>query len=184
MIIMNNIRTICFLIVFSIFTFVSSAVHAQDRDRNNNFFLTLGRTFVKEPDFKDEMTALKFGTGYRISPYMGMELFYIYYGAISERDGPNVSARFTAGALVLNAIGIIPLGSLFEMYGKVGYSSWRFELELNNTPTDSAKGSDPVFSLGFGYKIDYDSTLRLEYELSDYDDTEFSVISFGFQHNF
>ena len=172
------------LIILTSFTFFSPAVTAEDRDRNANFFLTMGRTFVKNDDFKDEMTALKIGSGYRFSPYFGMELFYIYYGALSERVDINNSARVKAGAIVLNGIGIIPLGSHFDFYDKIGVSSWNADFESNVLPDESNDGTDPVYTLGFGYRIDYDSTIRLEYEISDYDDTTFSVISFGFQHNF
>ncbi|WP_455199983.1 outer membrane beta-barrel protein [Kaarinaea lacus] len=89
-----------------------------------------------------------------------------------------------AYAAVLNGIAILPLGSLFELYGKAGVSKWKVEAELNSQNIGSNDDIDPVYSLGFGYHIDYDSTIRLEYEISDYDDTTFSVISFGFQHNF
>ena len=65
----------------------------------------------------------------------------------------------------------------------MGISKWDAELTFQNL-TLEGDGSDPVATLGFGYNIDYDSTIRLEYELSDYDDIRFTVISFGFQHNF
>jgi len=172
------------LVVLTAFTFFSPAVTAEDRDRNANFFLTMGRTFVKDGDFKDEMTALKIGGGYRFTPYIGMELFYIYYGEISERIDINNSARIKASAFILNAIGIIPLGSRFDLYGKAGISEWKAKFESNILPDESNKGTDPVFTLGVGYHIDYDSAIRFEYEISDYDETKFSVISFGFQHNF
>ena len=49
---------------------------------------------------------------------------------------------------------------------------------------ESEDGTDAIYSLGIGYNVDYDSTVRLEYELSEYDILDYSVISFGFQHNF
>lgn len=173
-------------IIFSVAAIVllcTSAAHADDRNRNANFFLTLGRTFVKDGDFKDEMTGLKFGTGYRFSEYAGFELFYIYYGEISERDNIGNSSTLKASALVFNAIAAFPLNSLFDLYAKVGISKWDAELEFLNV-TAKTDGTDPVFTLGFGYNIDHDSTIRFEYERSDYDNAKFSVISFGFQHNF
>lgn len=181
---MSNICTVCALVILSSFTFFSPAVAAEDRDRNANFFLTIGRTFVEDDDFKDEMNALKIGTGYKFSPYFGFELFYIYYGSISEKIDALNTGEFKAYAAALNGIAILPLGSLFELYGKAGISKWKVEAELNNANIASVDGEDPVFALGFGYHIDYDSTIRLEYEMSDYDGTTFSVISFGFQHNF
>ncbi len=162
----------------------TSVAQADDRNRNTNFFLTLGRAFIEEDDFKDEMTSLKFGTGYRFSDYAGFELFYIYYGEISERDNLGNNSSLKANALVINAIAVFPVNPSLDIYAKIGISSWDAELELTNIATASAEGTDPVYTLGAGYNIDHDSTIRFEYEISDYEGTEFGVISTGFQHNF
>jgi opacity protein-like surface antigen len=162
----------------------ASVAQADDRNRNANFLLTLDRVFIKENGFEDEMTSLKFGTGYRFSDYAGFELFYIYYGEISERDNLGNSSSLTASALVLNGIAVFPVNPLLDFYAKIGISSWDAELELAGIATASEEGTDPVYTLGAGYNIDHDSTIRFEYELSDYEGTEFGVISAGFQHNF
>jgi opacity protein-like surface antigen len=132
---------------------------------------------------KEDASALKVGGGYRFSDYAGFEFLYIYYGRISERVDVGNTNTLKSSAFVFNGIATFPINPLFDLYFKIGISEWDAELQFQNITFES-NGSDPVYTLGFGYNIDYDSTIRFEYELSEYDDAEFSVISFGFQHNF
>ena len=164
----------------------SFSVHAYNRDRNANFFLTLNRAFIDGLNFKDESTGLKLGTGYRFSDYAGFEVFYVFYGEISDAELLGDIYEFKSGAFVVNAIVTLPIHPLFDLYVKAGIAEWDAKLEDTNDATisSSADGTDPIYTLGFGYNIDHDSTIRFEYEYADYDDTKYNVISFGFQHNF
>lgn len=159
-------------------------VHAEDRTRNANFFLTVGRTYVEYENDKENTGSIKFGTGYRISDYAGFEFYYIYYGQISERTDPGITNTLKSDAFVFNVIGILPVSKSFDIYAKVGVSAWNWKADFPGIGNQSEDGTDAIYSLGIGYNVDYDSTVRLEYELSEYDILDYSVISFGFQHNF
>lgn len=171
-------------IISAIVLSTSLSVHAADRNRNANFFLTLGRTFLEVDGDKDETSALKIGGGYRFSSYAGFEIFYINYGRISERIDVGNSATFNSHAFILNGIAMFPVHPLFDLYAKVGISEWKWEVNFPSIGSASKDGTDPVYTVGFGYNIDHDSTVRFEYERSEYDEIDYSVISFGFQHNF
>ncbi|WP_455223075.1 outer membrane beta-barrel protein [Kaarinaea lacus] len=176
----NHFKIFLFLLIALLNPLV---VHAEDRNRNANFFLTLGRTFIDLYEEDEKATSLKFGTGYRFSDYAGFEVFYIYYGQISERVDVGNTITLNSSAFVINAIALYPINPLFDLYGKIGVSLWDAELKFQ-TSTFTDDGTDPIYTLGFGYNIDHDSTIRFEYERSNYGDAKFSVISFGFQHNF
>ena len=184
---MNNFCTISILIVLTVLTFISPAVIAEDRDRNANFFLTAGHATVKSDDFdiKEEVASIKIGGGYRFSPYAGFEIFYIYYGDIEKDELLDVNnVELKAGAAVANAIAIWPINSYIDLLGKVGIGNWSTKIKVDGTEVESEKNSSAIYSAGVGYNIDYDSTLRFEYEYSEKDGNSFSVFSFGFQHNF
>ena len=174
------------IIISAIVLLTSLSAHAADRNRNANFFLTLNRAFIEGFNFKDESTGLKLGTGYRFSDYAGFEVFYVFYGEISDAELLGDIYEFKSSALVVNAIVTLPIHPLFDLYVKAGIAEWDAKLENTDDATisSSADGTDPIYTLGFGYNIDHDSTIRFEYEYADYDDTEYNVISFGFQHNF
>lgn len=178
---MKKYSLITILITVTLTT--SFSAHAYNSDRNANFFLTLGRTFIEAEGEKEDASALKIGGGYRFFDYAGFEAYYIYYGKITERVDVGISNTFKANAFVFNGIAFLPVTPQFDLYAKVGISKWDAELKFLNIVLE-ADGSDPIYTLGFGYNIDYDSTIRLEYEHADYDEIKFSVISFGFQHNF
>jgi opacity protein-like surface antigen len=194
---MSNIRTICMLAILTSFTLISPAVAAEDRDRNRNanFFMTLGYTTFKAVDLdvpnlppdssiNENLTSLKIGGGYRFTPYFGFELYYIYYGEITDDEVIGEDAGVRASALVANSIAIWPINTTWDLWGKVGIGDWYFGRVEDGTEIGSDQGSNLIYSAGVGYNIDYDSTLRFEYEYTEDSGLSFGVISFGFQHNF
>jgi len=157
---------------------------ADTGNRNANFFLTVGRTFIEYEGEKENSAAAKVGFGYRFSDYVGTELYYIYYGQISERSDIGITDTLKSNAAVLNLIGYLPIGKSFDIYAKVGVSAWEWKATFPDIGEAKEDGTDPIYTLGFSYNVDYDSTVRLEYEVSEYDVLDYAVLAFGFQHNF
>jgi len=183
------------LAVLTSFTLISPAVAAEDRNRNANFFMTLRYTTFKAenldapnlpPDssINENLISLKFGGGYRFTPYFGLELYYIYYGEITDDEVIGEDIGIQASAIVANSIAIWPINTKWDLWGKVGIGDWNFGTVVDGTEIGPEQGSNLIYSIGVGCNIDYDSSLRFEYEYTEDSGLSFDVISFGFQHNF
>jgi OmpA-OmpF porin, OOP family len=133
-------------------------------------------------DFKD--TSWKLFGGYRFNRYLAAEGFYADLGKISIRRGTvNVSAEQTSiGAA---AVGILPLGQHFELFGKLGLASSSRKI-TGSAPgvaiSDNDSGSDILFGIGASYNFTRNFGLRAEWER--YNDSEINVMSIGAQYKF
>ena len=166
---------------------LSCTFSAFAEDRTGHLIMTIGDTIVKADGFEDEGVAFKLGAGYQVGDYFSLEYYFIYYGEETDETGnQKISSEGKAG--VLQAVGITSLTSSIRLMGKAGISKWKFKnkLEVNNTLVSRSEVSDEdlIYGAGFLFDVDEDSTVRLEYEFSKYKETDYSIISFGFQHYF
>lgn len=105
----------------------------------------------------------KIAVGYRFNPYVAAELGYAGGGGTwadtTEGDlGINTSTGFGA------VVGIVPIGSLFEVFGRIGYGRSRTELLTEKILYKSRADYDLVYGFGIGYRQpETIVTLRLEY---------------------
>jgi hypothetical protein len=124
--------------------------------------------------------------GYRFHRYFAAEIALAQYGELSTKatgqldsgSGPQpASADFTFNAQgpVFSALGILPLGEQFEVYGRVGYlianSERRFSLRVNGQSGGSlsAKGDSQhvVYGLGLAWNLNQVYTIRAEFQQLD-----------------
>ena len=126
--------------------------------------------------------------GYRFHRFFSAELALAQFGDLKSTaktemdfdDGngfvpTSVSLTFTAGGPVISAIGYLPIGEKFELYGRLGYLFASSERELT-TRVDgqsggfgNAKGDsqNPVYGIGFSFHINQVYTIRGEYQQID-----------------
>jgi OOP family OmpA-OmpF porin len=126
--------------------------------------------------------------GYRFHRYFAAELGLAQFGDLTSTaktdmdfgDGAgfvpaSVTLTFTAGGPILSAIGILPIGEKFELYGRLGYLFTSSERSLTSRVNGesggfgSAKGDsqNPVYGLGFAYHINQVYSIRGEYQQLD-----------------
>jgi len=126
--------------------------------------------------------------GYRFHRFFGAELGLAQFGDLKSTaktemdfdDGrgfvpASVSLTFTAGGPMLSAIGILPLGERFELFGRLGYLFTSSERSLTSRVDGqsggfgSAKGDsqNPVYGIGFGWNINQVYSIRGEYQQLD-----------------
>ena len=126
--------------------------------------------------------------GYRFHRFFGAELGLAQFGDLKSTaktemdfgDGrgfvpSSVSLTFTAGGPMLSALGILPLGEKFELYGRLGYLFTSSERSLTSRVEgqsggfSSAKGDsqNPVYGIGFAWNINQVYTIRGEYQQLD-----------------
>lgn len=162
-----------------------------NEERNLSFNLFIGSTDIKEELFHDQTSIFKLQGGSRFSDFFALEVGFVYYGEGKDLRG-NVERELEGHAIELQILGIAPLQSWFELFGKVGASKWRFKGKETTVVSPGVfvvsegkvKGEDLIYGGGLLFNVDHDSTIRVEYEQYDFDGTDFKVLILGFMHRF
>jgi len=170
---------------------VSSASMAQAKSAEKGFYA--GASFGQSEadsscpggfscDFKD--TDWKIFGGYRIMRHLAVEGWYADHGEITVKTGA-VTAKATSNTFAVAAVGILPVGGNFELFGKlgVGYTNIDATASAGNvSATAGDSGSDVVLGVGALFNFTRNLGVRAEYER--YNDSEINVLSLGVQYRF
>ena len=126
--------------------------------------------------------------GYRFHRFFSAELGLAQFGQLKSTakadvdfgDGngfvpSSIALTFTAGGPMLSAIGILPIGEKFELFGRLGYLFTSSERSLSSKVNGqtgsfgSAKGDsqNPVYGVGFALHINQVYSIRGEYQRLD-----------------
>ena len=124
--------------------------------------------------------------GYRFNRYFAAELGLAQFGSLKSTARAemnfgtgfvpaSVTLSFSAGGPVMSAVGILPIGEKFEVYGRLGYLFCSSERELTSRVDGqsggfgSAKGDsqNPVYGLGFAWHINQIYSIRGEFQKLD-----------------
>lgn len=140
--------------------------------------------------------------GHDIGPYVAIEAAYVDMGTLrySGRRGficlaselCDVSVEQDTSALTLSGVGILPLGDVWELYGKLGLASWEARSrQAFRSPSGSSSatgmvdldGTDVLFGLGVGAWLNSGLRLRLGFESFNTNDALLAVDrAAGVQH--
>lgn len=138
---------------------------------------------VDDTGFDADDTAFKVFGGYNFNQYFGVEAAYFDGGKPDEVvAGTGGQGRIEVGptGLNLSAVGRLPLGEAFSLFGKLGYASYDIDIKgrVNGQVVASASGSDEDVSYGVGAAYNFGAfELRGEYEGIDIADGSFTVLS-------
>jgi OOP family OmpA-OmpF porin len=110
-------------------------------------------TGLNNAQIDDSDTTYTLRGGYRFNPYFALELGYYDLGqyTFSGTSGAvAVSGSAKAKSYGLSAVGILPLGPQFDLYGRLGYAE--SELKANaNTTLVTANSSDRQGEATYGF---------------------------------
>lgn len=149
--------------------------------------------------------------GYRFHRYFAAELGLLMFGDLTTKASGDVdydetgefvpvesTLRFHPNGLLLSALGILPVGTKFEVFGRVGYLFANAEREIvirttNQTLLDGSFQDDTtelVYGLGLVFNLNQVYSLRAEYQFADnvgsdgvgFEDLNF--LALGFQMRF
>jgi hypothetical protein len=118
-------------------------------------------------------TTYKAFVGFHFLKFLGLEANYVDFGSLEDTSaGIDLSVDATAYDLFL--VGVLPLGSHFELFAKAGYFKWDRNADASGavTGTDTDSGSDPVYGAGMSIIFGKHIGLRLEYEKYDMSDVD------------
>ena len=166
---------------------LATAAGAQAQDNESGFYAGAGvGTFDVEIDDFDDLdptidrydsddTAWKAFGGWRTNPYLAFELAYINLGSPDDEILPDTQLTLETDGFAPYAVGTLPLGDWFEVFGKVGYYWYETDAQLS-TPLSNVSESESnetfVWSGGVGVNIFEHFNVRLEYEQFDFDEAD------------
>lgn len=166
------------------------SIPVENEGRFAHFMLSIGRTDIQSDVFHHQGAITKLQGGYRFNDYIAIEIGFAYYQQTEDMAG-TVEQEMTGAAFEGQLFFVIPLLHWCEPYGKLGASSWVFDVEEPSgvdSGTGTFEGNDIIYGGGFFFHVDHDSTLRLEYEMVNFKDSDFDMeakqISFGIHHRF
>lgn len=118
----------------------------------------------------DSDTAWKAFVGWRMNPYVSLEVAYVDFGGPSDRfttSGSSGDFRADISGFEPSIIGTIPLGPV-ELFGKVGYLFYDVDasVDLDDGPDFDSSSSESDFTYGGGVGMTFFGRLnaRLEYQ--------------------
>jgi len=142
----------------------------------------LGQATIEVDDvgFDADDTAFKVFGGYNFNQYFAVEVSYFDAGEPDQDFGGGTVAVGIDG-LNASAIGRLPLGEVFSLFGKIGFASYDAEISarVGGSTVFSESGSEDDLSYGFGGAFNLGSSfeLRAEYEAFDIEDGNFNILS-------
>lgn len=146
--------------------------------------ITTGLITGGSVDGKD--SAFKFFGGYMFNRHFGLEAAYVDLGELSY-SGNFLGTPVTGGTVELSgvsvsALGAVPIGERFSIFGKIGLFMW--DAEARDTTgglpfSASDEGTDLAFGVGLGYHFTPHLGVRAEWEMLTTDDADSSLLSVG-----
>ena len=122
------------------------------------------------PGFEASDLSFKILGGYRVMKFFAVEGDYRDMGTASDNIGGQDFDLATT-AFDLFAVGVVPVGKAFEVFGKAGYSMWDAEISATGLGSASDDGNDIAYGVGAAYTFGK-FALRMEYEMFDIEDTD------------
>ncbi len=139
-------------------------------------------------DFDGSDTAFKLLGGYQFMKYLGVELEYIDAGDADdtwrgEFEGYDTEVRNVIGLSGFNAsaVGILPLGDRFNVFGKLGFIFWDADLKetisvdalkYSESFKESDSGTDFSWGIGAGFNFTENLGVRVEYQAFEIEDVD------------
>lgn len=150
----------------------------SDANQAQRDLQSLGVTASLAVDQKD--TGKKIFVGYLVNPNFAVEGMYVDFGkstlSLSASKGTKHSqenADFKATGFGVSALGIIPIGDVFSMFGKIGIlrstakASGSYDSNLDDpqwSESESSSQTKPFFGIGAQVAINKTVGVRLEHE--------------------
>lgn len=122
-------------------------------------------------------TGYKLFGGYRITPNVGVELYYANLGDSTFRGRAGaqvdhwctgrVASEIEVDGFGVSLLGNVPVSRNFNVYGKFGLYAWDWDARESDscgTFRDSESGTELAFGAGVSYQINYLTSVHLEWE--------------------
>ena len=116
---------------------------------------------------KNDDTSVRGSVGFQFTPNWAAELGYTSFGTLFDGQDNNVSAKQDASAWTLSAVGTLPIGKGFGLFGRAGAA--RYNLSNSGTvqgvAVESKRQIKPYFGAGVRLDLGANWMVRAEYQL-------------------
>ena len=141
-------------------------------------FISGGQTTAEQDEFSGTATAVKFGSGFQATNSSSLEIYWTSYGEAKEKVA-GADFRAEAFSLALLYGYHYPLGAGVDLLAKAGAVLWKTNYGFVGFPKDQDQGVDLIVAAGTEIDIGGDWAFRVEWEYSEFDQTDVSLISAG-----
>jgi OmpA-OmpF porin, OOP family len=132
---------------------------------------------------EDSDNSWKLLGGYRFSRYFAAEASYIDWGEVTAtvRVGTqNLGVKASQHSYGLAAVGVLPIGERFDLFGKAGF----VQTEQDTTSTRTVGRDETEFHYGVGVKYTLTRNWALRGEWETTDKLKVELLSFGVEYRF
>ena len=135
-------------------------------------------------DFNDSDGSYKVFGGFRFLKFLGVEGSYVDFGSPSDSSG-GTDVKVDATAWDAFAVGVLPLGSHFEIFAKLGLVVWDTDTAIEGLGSDSDSGTDSTYGAGVAFIFGKHLGVRAEYERFEIENTDkVDMVSIGADFRF
>jgi len=161
----------------------ASTSKSQTDDNLVDIFESIGMDVVDVISTLDDSdTGFGLAGGYQLNDHFAFEFAYVDLGSVGYRAAATVSddvgeadadvaLESSANGAVLSALGILPIGDRFSVFGRVGFSllsadgTARITLDgITNRASQDSQKSDPMLGVGAEYSLGKYSAIRLAWD--------------------
>lgn len=175
---------VLFLLAMLMFGFSTFAL----AEAEGVFLFSSGEAEVEKDAFSGSDTAIKIGSGFRVTESSGIEIYWAKYG---EPEKPvtfpglgTIDVEVEVHSLAFQYVHFFPVAGSVDVLARFGLAFWKSEFDIHNTGTFNDDGIGAVGGLGAEVGLIEDWALRLEWEYSVLDNFEVSFASVGIAHYF
>ena len=132
-------------------------------------------------------TAGKVFAGWRFHRFLAAELSYIDYGEVKATGtvaGAAVSATSAVKAAGISALGMLPVGESFWVYGRLGLLQTRISSKAQGAVVANSDTGETEMHVGIGGMLQLSRSWALRAEYERLNDTRIDLSSLGVQYRF
>ena len=149
---------------------------------------SVGQTEFKAEEsgfnFDGSATSYKIYGGYRFMKFFGVEVSYLDFGSPDDSSG-GTDVSVSATGWDAFAVGVLPFGKHFEIFGKAGLVLWDSDTDVSGSGSNSDSGTDTVYGAGLSFIFLKHLGVRAEYERYKLQDTDnVNIVSLGADFRF
>lgn len=181
---MKRIRSVLAVLLPAFFFVVGTPAVAQDAGwyiggAYGTTSLDVDTSGLPGVSIDDGDSGFKLYGGFQFNKFLGAEVGYVDFGKFPVSAGSTGDLSLTA--FTLAAVGTLPLGESFALYGKAGLWMWESESSIPNTAgTDDAD----VF-IGVGARFNFNKNFGLTLDVEQYEASDsITMTSIGVRYKF
>jgi len=152
------------------------------------FVASGGEVDIKKDAFGGTDTAIKLGSGFKVTKNSGIEIYWARYGEpVKTVNLAGLGDRESSTqlfSLAFQYVHYVPVGNSFDILARFGVAFWKSEVGIAGAGKFRDDGMDLIGGIGVESAFAEDWGLRVEWEYSQLHNFRVSFLSAGVVHYF